>query len=200
MIDYIKGPIVYKEEDRFVIECGGVGFSVLSTLFSLEELEEGTERTVFTELVVREDAMILVGFSTRAELEVYRMLVTVNGVGPRTALSALSSIRYVDLCAAIVARDVKTIQKAQGIGKKTAERIAVDLSDKAGMIAISGISENAWRNPGSNAAEIDAEDEVLGALLSLGYRRADALQMLARVDREGLSAEEALRRVLQNTL
>lgn len=194
MIDYLKGPVVYKDKDSFVIECGGVGLRVLSTVFSLSELEEGVERTVFTELVVREDSMTLVGFSSRAELDVYRMLVTVNGVGPKLALGALSSVRYSDLCLAIVSRDLKTIQSAQGIGKRTAERIVVDLSDKAAMMKAAGgdtgVSE-------SSAVDFSEQDELLGALLSLGYKKAEAIRMISLVDRRGLSSEEALRAVLQ---
>lgn len=201
MIDYIKGPIVYKDADSFVVDCGGVGLRVLSTVFSLAELEEGMERTVYTELVIREDSMTLVGFSTRAELDVYRMLVTVNGVGPKMALSALSSVRYVDLCAAIVSRDLAVIQRAQGIGKKTAERIAVDLSDRASMLAISGLSGRgaSAASVGTAAAAVDADDEVLGALISLGFKRTDAMRMLSSVDREGKDSEEVLREVLTQT-
>lgn len=196
MIDYLRGTVVYKEKDSLVVECGGVGLRVLSTVFSLAEIEMDAVQTIYTDLVVREDAMILVGFSSRAELEVYRMLVTVSGVGPKMALGALSSICYTDLCAAIVSRDLKVIQKAQGIGKKTAERIAVELSDKANLISM---NVGMPREEGAFSADIE-EDELLGALLSLGYKKAEAVRMISSVNREGLSLEEALGAVLRGTL
>lgn len=196
MIDYLRGMVVHKDRDSVVVECGGVGLRVLSTGFSLSEIEPDVVRTIYTELVVREDSMTLVGFSTRAELEVYRMLVTVNGVGPKMALGALSSIRYTDLCAAIVSRDLKTIQKAQGIGKKTAERIAVELSDKANLISMNiGVSGG----EGVSLSDVE-EDELFGALLSLGYKKAEAARMISSIDREGLSLEDALSAVLRGTL
>lgn len=191
MIDYIRGPVIYKDEDSLVVESGGIGFRVLSTVHSLAELEENREHVIFTELIVREDAMILVGFSTRAELSVFKLLITVSGVGPKVALGMLSSIYYADICSAIISRDAKLLQTAQGIGKKTAERILVELSDKAQMIALSSP-----KAPRSDAAYED--DEVLGALVSLGYKKSEAQRMLAGIDRSGLSTEETLRLALQN--
>ncbi len=198
MIDYIRGPVIYKDADSFVIECGGIGLRVLSTASSLAELTEDAQHTVFTELIVREDAMILVGFSTRSELGVFRMLITVSGVGPKVALGMLSSINYADICSAIVARDAKLLQTAQGIGKKTAERIVVELSDRAQMIAMSASNGSGIGALGEQ--DDSSDDEALGALVALGYKKAEAQRMLAGIDRAGLGTEEVLRAALQRAM
>lgn len=196
MIDYVKGKVVYKSADSVVVENGGLGYRVLTTSTSASEFYSQEEAVVYTELVVREDAMFLVGFSTREELEVYRLLVTVSGVGPRVALSALSSMHYHELCAAISGRDIKLLQTAQGIGKKTAERMVLELKDKvsARSAASTGVR--------SKQDESDAEtaDEVIGALMSLGYNKSEATRLVSGLEMEGLTTEELVRMALMRSM
>ncbi len=201
MIDFMKGMVRQKDEQSFVLESGNMGFRLLSTSQSLETLEVGQECMVFTELVVREDAMILLGFSDRSERDVYRLLVTVSGVGAKVALSVLSSIPYVTLCAAILENDTKTIQSAQGVGKKTAERIALELGDKKKVVEVLGSSYSSAVTPKKKRDEVfdEAYDEVLSALLALGYRRQEAEKLLNGIEREGLSTEDVLAEALRKT-
>ncbi len=194
MIDYIRGIVKYKDDGALVLESGNMGFRILSTAFSLADIELGDECTIFTELVVREDAMFLVGFSNRKELEVYRMLVTVKGVGPKVALTMLSSISYTQLCLAILQKDKKVIQSAKGIGKKTAELVILELSDKKVIAAVAGASYE----PRVQEAFAGESDEVLNALLGLGYKMSEAHQMLQGIDRTDKTAEEILGAALQS--
>lgn len=198
MIDYVKGTVVYKSADGIVVENGGLGYRILTTSTSASELFLEEEATVYTELVVREDAMFLVGFSSREELEVYRLLVTVSGVGPRVALSALSSIHYDELCAAISDRNIKVLQTAQGIGKKTAERMVLELKDKV-SVSVRDAARTGYR---SKPGELDAvlEEEVVGALMALGYTKTEANRLLDGLETEGLTTEELVRMALMRSM
>lgn len=194
MIDFIKGPVMSRDLDGFVIEVSGVGFRIQSSAGSAAEVDVGEEALIFTELLVRDDSISLVGFTTREEREVYRMLTTVSGVGPRVALSILSAIRYPELCTAIATRDLKTLSTAPGVGKKTAERIAVDLSDKAqkiGFVQVHGVAAQ---------FEPEDEDDAASALRALGYRPSEVQLMLSKVDRAGLSTEEVVSAALRSVV
>lgn len=196
MIDYVKGKIVDKSADSVVIENGGLGYRILTTSTSASEFYLQEEAVIYTELVVREDAMFLVGFSTREELEVYRLLVTVSGVGPRVALSALSSIHYQELCAAISDRNIKLLQTAQGIGKKTAERVILELKDKVSARSVANTSANKKLQE----SDSDMVDEVIGALMSLGYNKSEATRLVSGLEMEGLTTEELVRMALMRSM
>lgn len=196
MIDYVRGRVVYKASDAVVVESGGLGFRILTTSTSSSDFYLEEDAIVYTELVVREDAMFLVGFSTREELDVYRLLVTVSGVGPRVALSVLSSMHYNEVCAAIANRDIKLLQTAQGIGKKTAERMILELKDKVAARVGNGMVRV------SSQGESDAvlEEEAIGALVSLGYNKSEAVRLVSGLETEGLTTEELVRMALMRSM
>ena len=134
MISYIKGALGAVEDDVIVVETGGIGLAVHVPLSLLEELPAlGEEVTVYTYFQVREDAMTLYGFLHRQDREMFKQLIGVNGIGPKGALGILSIMRPDDLRIAIVSGDAKAISKAPGIGAKTAQRLILDLKDKAGL-------------------------------------------------------------------
>jgi Holliday junction DNA helicase RuvA len=179
-----------------VIECAGVGYAVSVPTSTLDVLPAmGSEATLLTIMSVREDAMQLFGFATAAERDAYVMLTSVNGIGARTALGILSSVPLAELRDRIVRNDVLALQRLPGIGKKSAERMVVELRDKAvGLSTPSGDGGQAL--PADAAAE-----EALAALVSLGYGRVAAEKairaVLAAEPESAQSAERLLRKALR---
>ena len=176
MIRYIKGTYTMQFENSIVVETGsGVGFEIFVHQGSpIYKHSEGDEIQVFTEMIVREDGMSLYGFHNKETLEFFRMLTTVSGIGPKGAMGILGSMPLSKLKLAIAMGDVKSISKAQGVGKKT----------------LSG------GNFGGAAAD-DARSEAISALMSLGYARAEAFKAVSAVGDEGLTSEEYIKKALK---
>lgn len=201
MIYYIRGKVTYRLENSVVIEnSSGIGFEVNVPSGSRFYLADPDEEVIcYTEMTVREDDMSLYGFEDRAGLELFRKLVTVNGVGSKAALSILSVLSARELKQAIVYEDAAMLTRANGVGKKTAQRIVLDLKDKLG--AIEGLRETAAserRNDASPAAGMLARAEAIDALAALGYSAAEAHEALAGVSGTDLSAEDYIREALKN--
>lgn len=180
MYAYIKGEIVDITEDNLVLECNQIGYNIRIP-FSVAQRLPGTGATVkiYTYTSVREDAFQLFGFLSKDDLEIYKKLIAVNGIGPKGALSILSAMSADDLRFAILSGDAKAISKAPGIGNKSAERIILELRDKVHFADESVLSEpntEAGSQPGS-----EAKNEALEALVSLGYSPAEALKALKQV-------------------
>ena len=133
MIAYIKGHVAATGEEKLVLEAGNMGYNILMPVSSLESLHKGQEVKIYTHLNVREDAMQLFGFLTEDDLETFRLLLGVNGIGPKAALGILSGLSADELRFAILADDVKTLSKAPGIGKKTAQKLILELKDKISL-------------------------------------------------------------------
>lgn len=176
MYAYIKGEIVDITEDNLVLECNQIGYNIRIPLSVAQRLP-GTGATVkiYTYTSVREDAFQLFGFLSRDDLEIYKKLIAVNGIGPKGALSILSAMSADDLRFAILSGDAKAILKAPGIGNKSAERIILELRDK---VHYSG--ESVSPEPSSEAGS-EVINEALEALVSLGYSPAEALKALKQV-------------------
>lgn len=176
MYAYIKGEIVDITEDNLVLECNQIGYNIRIPLSVAQRLP-GTGATVkiYTYTSVREDAFQLFGFLSRDDLEIYKKLIAVNGIGPKGALSILSAMSADDLRFAILSGDAKAISKAPGIGNKSAERIILELRDK---VHYSG--ESVSLEPSSEAGS-EVINEALEALVSLGYSPAEALKALKQV-------------------
>ena len=198
MITFLHGTLHEALPTHVVIAVGGVGYHVSIPLSSYDKLPAvGQPIKLLTHLQVREDAHILYGFATHAERDLFRLLVThVSGIGPKTALDVLSGISVTMFKAAVVAGDAATLSKTKGIGKKTAERIIVELKDKVGIAA-------AWEAASAAHAPTPAEtvlnDAVL-ALIALGYKQTDAHRAVRQVqDKAGGSAstEELIRQGLK---
>ena len=170
MIGKLSGTLDDKNPPQVIVDCHGVGYEVLvpmSTFYNLPEL--GARISLLTHFVVREDAQILYGFSTAPEREAFRQLIKIGGVGPRTALSVLSGMGVADLAQAVSAQDSGRIVKVPGIGKKTAERLLLELKGKLG--ADLGL-------PGAGPAQSDVQSDIQQALMALGYSDKDAAAAL----------------------
>lgn len=191
MIYNVKGILIYIDAQFVVVECGGVGFKCFTTLNTSKSVGKiGSEVNLYTHLSVREDAMDLFGFSTVSELDAFKMLITVSGVGPKAAVSVLSELTPDRLALAIASGDTKSIVKANGIGKKTAERIVLELKDKMANVA-SGELSSAVASAGSIVEE-SASAEAVAALVALGFSQSDAAVAVGQMDKS-LSADEMIR-------
>ena len=178
MIAYLKGTVAAIYEQQIVLEVNDIGYNVQMPQSSLQLIGGvGEELKVYTYLNVREDAMLLFGFLTRDDLELFKQLLQVGGIGPKGGLALLSAMSADDLRFAIVSSDEKTIAKAPGIGKKTAQRLIIELKDK---ISIQDAFEAKLSADGELPAGVEAagsaQSETLEALVALGYSQAQALK------------------------
>ena len=201
MIRYIKGTYTMQFENGIVVETGsGVGFEIFVHQGSpIYKHSEGDEIQVFTEMIVREDGMSLYGFHNRESLEFFKLLTTVSGIGPKGAMGILGSMPLSELKLAIAMGDVKSISKAQGVGKKTAERLVVELKDKVGTMDIDGeTGEIGGMDISAGSGGDDARSEAISALISLGYARSEAFKAVSSVGDEGLTSEEYIKKALKS--
>jgi holliday junction DNA helicase RuvA len=198
MIAHLQGVLAVKTMEQVVVDVHGVGYQVsipLSTYYSLPNLQEPVR--LLTALHVREDAMRLYGFATEDERALFELLVGVSSIGPRLALNMLSSISAVELQRSISHSDVARLQTIPGIGRKTAERVVLELQEKVSLVQV------AASVPIASVAGSDADHlvgDVVSALLNLGYKRGEAEKAVHRVkaDANGtLAVEELLREALQ---
>ncbi|HET7176666.1 MAG TPA: Holliday junction branch migration protein RuvA [Gammaproteobacteria bacterium] len=190
MIGFLRGVILRKQPPHLLIEVHGVGYEVeapMSTFYDLPDA--GAEVMLFTHLVVREDAQVLFGFGTEAERRFFRSLIRVNGVGPKLALTILSGISVDGFARCVRENDTAALTRLPGIGKKTAERLVVEMRDRLDETGVPAAGVKA--NP---------RDEALSALISLGYKPQEASAMLQGIKETGLSSEELIRRALQSAL
>ena len=194
MFYYLNGTVAVIDANLAVIDCGGVGYACHTTNYTLARLQLGKEAKLFTYCNIREDAFDIFGFSTREELGCFEMLLGVSGVGPKAALSILSVVSPDQFTLAVMTQDLKTLTMAQGIGKKMAQRILLELKDKIGgrQLELSG-AELAGGTPvrGSKTAEATA------ALASLGYSQAEIGAALKGLDAQNLPVEELVRQALR---
>jgi len=189
MIASIRGRIVARGTDHVVVETGGIGYRI----FVPRHPEEG-EVLLHTHQVVREDAQLLFGFETPDELALFELLIGVSGVGPKAALALLGISRPADVAAAIAGGDAAALAKAPGVGKKTAERLIVDLRAKVGSLGLSPLASGGASAPGRAD-----DDEAQAALRSLGYTPTEAANALAGVPGPGrASTEERLAAALRS--
>lgn len=169
MIGRIQGVLLEKNPPRILVDCHGVGYDIdvpMSTLYQLPE--NGTQVTLLTHFVVREDAQLLFGFATESEREAFRTIIKISGIGARTALTILSSLSVSEIAQAVAAQESARLTTVPGIGKKTAERLLLELKGKFGSDSSVGLSSG-----GSSISH--SSNEVLQALLSLGYSDKEAV-------------------------
>ena len=192
MIGFLRGVILRKQPPQLLLEVHGVGYELEAPMSTFYELPEvGTEITLFTHLVVREDAQILFGFGSESERRMFRSLLRVNGVGPKMALSILSGISADGFAACVRSNDVAALTKLPGIGKKTAERLVVEMRDRLQDVGAADTLTGTAARP---------RDEALSALVALGYKPQEADRMLQAIKENDLSSEEFIRRALQNAV
>jgi len=193
MITFLEGSLIEKYPTRAIINVNGVGYETLIPLSSYQKLpSEGEQVKLLTYFHVREDAQQLFGFMDSDERELFRLLISVSGVGPKIGLSALSGLNPNDLKRAIIESDLKMLGTISGVGKKMAERLALELRDKfsqgEALAALSGTAET--------SASVKLQDAI-SALVSLGYKEGDAFKMIDRIkEKEALGVEELIRKAL----
>ena len=181
MIYSVRGKLIHTTTSSAVVECAGVGYNCQTTINTLKQIKIGTEVTLYTYLNVREDAMELFGFATATELETFKTLISVSGVGPKAGLAILSQLSPEQVAMAIATDDVKTITRAPGIGKKIAQRIILELKDKLAKAAVSdsGFSAVSGEAAAAVSGNVPKAIEALGVL---GYIPADVSPVLATLD------------------
>ena len=200
MYAYIKGELAEKNIDHIVVEAGGIGYLIYVPAQSIDYLpDEGDQIKVYTYLYIREDAMVLYGFLTKDDLEIFKMLITVSGIGPKGGLGILSTLSADDLRFAILSGDSKTISKAPGIGAKTAQRVIIDLKDK--MSLEEGFEKKLDNNADGVQKTLNSsiKNDAVLALSALGYSSAESLKAVSKVDiTDDMDVEDVLKLALKN--
>ena len=194
MIGFVEGIIEYIDVDKIVVNNNGVGYNVFMPASQIDTLNVDETVRVFTYLNVREDAMQLFGFLTRDDLEVFKLLITVNGIGPKGGLAVLSTITTNDLRVAVISEDAKAISKAPGIGAKTAQKVIIELKDKLNLEDVLEPKLDANFQVNDN----NSMSEAVMALVALGYSQADAYRAVKSIDNiEELDVENVIKMALK---
>lgn len=201
MYAYLKGTLEEVTEDNIVVEVNGIGYNVKVSGTTVEMLPGmGNEVKIYTYTLVREDALLLYGFLTRDDLEIFKKLITVNGIGPKGGLAILSVMSADALRFAIMAGDAKAIAKAPGVGNKTAERVILDLRDKISLEdTLAGLGNPAEAAQGQGAQALDnvMKKETIEALVALGYSASDATTAVKKVE---LTEDSTVELILKKAL
>lgn len=216
MIGRLRGTLVEKNSPEILIECGGVGYEVsmpMTSIYALPELEQ--QATIYTHFVVREDAQLLYGFANKTERKLFRLLVKVNGVGPKLALAVLSAMSADQFVSCVRHDDVSGIVKIPGVGKKTAERLLIEMRDRLkdwqnepinnitnpdGSIPEQLTAEFSGQYGIENTFVNDHKGDAVNALLSLGYKQVQADKAVKSVYTSGMSSEDIIRDALKSML
>ncbi|TNE83671.1 MAG: Holliday junction branch migration protein RuvA [Gammaproteobacteria bacterium] len=204
MIGRIRGVLLDKAPGRALVECAGLGYEVdipYTTFFNLPD--SGSEVTLHTHFVVREDAQSLFGFFAQLDRDLFRLLIKVNGVGPKLALAILSGLDANQFIHCVNARDTNALVKLPGVGKKTAERLLIEMADRIGQLegqfaTVESVATGVPANSVTRTA--DATEEAEAALIALGYKPQEAAKAVSRVAEEGRSPEEMIRLALRNMI
>lgn len=204
MIGRIRGTLVEKSPSQALVECAGLGYEVdipLTTFFNLPE--PGEEVVLHTHFAVREDHQSLFGFSARFDRDLFRQLIKVNGVGPKMAVGILSGLDASQFIRCVEARDINSLVKLPGVGKKTAERLLIEMTDRIKQLEgqFTPSAEGVTPTDPSTARPVPAGhspvEEAESALISLGYKPQEATKAISRVAEEGMSSQELIRLALR---
>ena len=201
MIGFLRGKLLAKKPPQLLLDVQGVGYEVEAPMTTFYELPAiGEAVSLYTHLVVRDDAHILFGFYQEAERTMFRTLIKVNGVGPKLALTILSGQSASEFQRCIEDSDTQALVRLPGVGKKTAERLVIEMRDR--LPALSEISETAITlSPGQeNTTAGNPKQEAITALCSLGYKAAEASKMVQNISGNELGCEEIIRLALQGTI
>ena len=194
MYAYINGVLSSKSQDKVVLDVGGVGYLIyipFSTYQTLPELNETVKLNTY--LAVREDSMTLYGFKSNEEVRVFELLISVSGIGPKLAIGVLSDISAAEFSVAVITDDVNRLTKISGIGKKTAQRIIIELKDKMKSETI----ENMPNEPVIRSVVNNEIEEAISALQVLGYNNKDAIDMVNKTYKEGMTIEDIIKMALK---
>lgn len=199
MIGRLRGTLIEKQPGHALVEAAGLGYEVdipYSTFFQLPE--PGQEVTLHTHFAVREDAQSLYGFASRLDRDLFRLLIKVNGVGPKMAVGILSGLEADQFIRCVEQRDASALVKLPGVGKKTAERLLIDMGDRIGQLEGQFVPNSAAPTADKpKARQPDAGEEAEAALIALGYKPQEAARAINRVATEGMSPEELIRQALK---
>ncbi|WP_440875391.1 Holliday junction branch migration protein RuvA [Thalassotalea sp. PLHSN55] len=205
MIGRLRGILIEKIAPEILIECHGIGYEVtmpMTSIYSLPDINQ--EATIYTHFVVREDAQLLYGFANKVERKLFRLLIKVNGVGPKLALAILSGMSADQFVSCVVHDDLTTIVKIPGVGKKTAERLLIEMRDRL----------KDWQGdihtPATDAAPLmphsetsfanDHKGDAINALVSLGYTTAQADKAVKLIYQQGMTSEDLIRDALKSMI
>ncbi len=200
MIGRVRGKLLEKQAPELLVDVNGVGYEIhapMTTIYQLPALGENVE--LFTHLIVREDAHLLFGFASPQDRALFRALIKVNGVGPKLALTILSGMDVADFVRCVRDNDAAGLVKLPGVGKKTAERLLIEMRDRLRDWHVDGLAANA------GAAHLPAREndyllEAESALIALGYKPVEATKMVASVKNAGTSSEALIRAALKNAV
>lgn len=195
MFAYIKGTYESRSLDYIVVETNGVGYKIFMSENSMQSIGSiGDEVKVYTYLKVREDDMSIYGFSSNEELKIFELLISVSGVGTKSAITILSNIEPSTLAAAVISEDVAVLKKLPGIGAKSAQRIILELKDKMKSLNVS-VEENTLEK---NEIVIPSEnvDELISALMFLGYSKKEIEKILPKLDANSKNLEDMIKKAL----
>lgn len=203
MISYLRGNLIDRtDEGNVIIDVNGVGYEVCVPAGTLAKLREGEEAELYTYLSVKEDGMSLFGFSTREEMQVFKKIITVSGIGPKGGISILSIMSREQFITAVLSDDDAAISKANGVGKKTAQKIVLELKDKFTLEDAFGASDN--RNPvhmpaADSSAAGEVRKDAIAALVALGYTNSEAMKAVNSVDiTDEMTVDKVLKAALKN--
>ncbi len=193
MIGRLRGKLLHKAPPSLLVDVGGVGYELEAPMTTFYDLPPvGETVTLYTHIVVREDAQLLYGFSREAQRRLFRSLLKVSGVGPRVALAILSGLSVDEFMQCISKHDVDRLRQAPGVGRKTAERLLIELRDSALVEPVAGEAASA-----EGAPPLDPSGEAVAALIALGYKANEAHRAVSAVSTAGLSTEEIIRQALK---
>ena len=200
MFYYVSGLVAHIEPYLAVIDCGGVGYACKTTSYTLSSIKQGEKAKLFTHLNVREDAMELYGFATAEELNLFQQLISVTGVGPKAAISILSASTPANLALSIITGDEKALTCAQGIGKKIAQRVILELKDKLAKGQTVSTAGESYGGTGVTIIPENKLSEASAALAVLGYSQGEINVALKGIDLDGLSLEQIIKAALKNMM
>lgn len=199
MIGQISGIILEKQPPLLLVDVRGIGYEIdapMSTFYQLPDI--GKEITLLTHFIVREDAQHLYGFYTREERQLFRTLLKVNGVGPRLALTVLSSVAPDEFVRCVLNNDTASLIRLPGVGKKTAERLVIEMRDK--LKDWSGVEPPASRTLQEAGGRHQTLQDAIAALIALGYKQQEANRTVTKIDDGAASSEELIRRALREMM
>ena len=204
MIGRLRGILLEKQPPELLIEVSGIGYEVQMPMSCFYELPEiGAEATVYTHFVVREDAQLLYGFNSVKERALFREVIKANGVGPKLGLAILSGMTAAQFVSCVEREDISTLVKLPGVGKKTAERLVVEMKDRlkgwgAGDLFTPATDTAPMGNQVQSEPVQNSQDEAVSALISLGYKPQSASKVVSQVAKEGMTSESIIRDALKS--
>lgn len=201
MIGRLRGKLIVKHAPSLLVDVGGVGYELEAPMTTFYELPEvGSEVTLHTHLLVREDAQLLYGFASEQERLMFRTLIKVSGVGAKLALALLSGISAREFAHTVQHNDIGRLTKVPGVGKKTAERLIVEMRDRLPALGMEASGPSLGGGAAASAAimQNDAVKDAISALIALGYKPQEASRMVNVVDNKSLASEEIIRQALKS--